>query len=113
MKNFDGCVRGFHHFGAAWYGRSAMQYGEDLDRVMIGMYHREGGTSGEFSIVWTHLSSKTTPQLKSFDDSWAAPAAFSDVLAKLAEVNGLDITPMQLCEILKECGLQDLTAYTQ
>lgn len=111
-----GNVRGFHNHGAAWYAASM---GGTDPMVSIGFYHPQGGSSGEFSIEWIELAGRREPRLQVFDDAWDALQHFGDVLARLA---ALDVrrpkpwlpppppaTVEQICKLLLECGLQDLT----
>jgi hypothetical protein len=82
-----------------------------VDDFMIGMYG--SGTTGEFSVVWTELGGKLTPQLRAYDDSWSALAKFRDLLDAMAEVDDQDITPAQFYEICMRLGIKDLTPRTQ
>lgn len=109
MKTHDGCKRGFTHLSASWYGRSCLADGEYLDQVMIGFYHPEGGSAGEFAIRWTHLRNESTPRLEAFDDAWSALYEFRDVLAKLAEHDGENMTSEAVCSLLVSCGVEDMT----
>lgn len=109
MKTHDGCKRGFTHLSASWYGKSCLARADYVDHVMIGFYHPEGGTAGEFSIRWMILSGKVTPRLEAFDDAWHALYEFRDVLAKLAEHDGEDMSPEAICSLLIECGVEDMT----
>ena len=108
MKDHEGAVRGFVHTGAAWYASTALAPGI-LDEIMVGMYHPEGGTSGEFSVEWKMMTDKPTPCLKVFNDAWHALSQFKDLLAKMAEEDDKDITPDQFCELLLSCGIDDQT----
>lgn len=49
MKDHEGCIRGYHRSSKAWYAKANYK-----DRVSIsfGMYHPDGGTSGEMQIEW-------------------------------------------------------------
>ncbi len=113
MKTHEGCKRGFNHLSAAWYGKECLNDNETVDKVIIGFYHPEGGTTGEFSIRWMSLSGKVTPLLEVFDDAWHALYEFRDVLAKLAEHDSEDMPPAVLCALLVECGIEDMTQRTR
>jgi hypothetical protein len=90
-------IRGFHFIPAAWY---ANQTADGQDRaVMIGMYHPEGGTSGEFAIREHGMNGSTTLRLEVFSDAWSALALFPDLLAALSE---LDAGPLTLADMVKE-----------
>ena len=113
MRNHKGMTRGFHHTGSAWYGASALVEKDVVDEVMIGMYDVEGGggTSGEFSVVWEKLGAEVVPRLKAYDDSWSALANFADLMSKMAGMDSKNIGSKAFCEMLKECGIKDLTSY--
>ena len=108
------CVRGF-----IWSNRARYKDVVERPSVSVGMYDVDGGgTTGEFSVQWieigTHGSQRcVTPRLMVFDDAWDALLEFSDLLAKMKEVDGQDITDEQFVEILKGLGISDLTEYPQ
>lgn len=108
--NHDGCVRGFNHYRAAWYGKVGNIGRDVVDEINIGMYHPEGGTTGEFSIKWEELSGAVVARLNVYDDAWNALGLFGDVLAAMAALDGKVITPEAFCDVLTNCGLADLTA---
>lgn len=109
MKQHDGCKRGFTHLSASWYGKACLAHDEYLDQVMIGFYHPEGGTTGEFAVRWMTVGGKVTPRLEVFDDAWHALYEFRDVLAKLAEHDSEDMPPSAFCALLVGCGVEDMT----
>jgi hypothetical protein len=113
MKNHDGCNRGFTHLSEAWYGKACLANNDKVDELMIGFYHPDGGTTGEFAIRWTNLGGKITPRLEAFDDAWNALYEFRDVLAKLAEHDSEDMRPEAICALLVECGIEDMTQRLQ
>lgn len=110
MKNkHDGCVRGFHHYRAAWYGKVGNLGRDVVDEINIGMYHPEGGTTGEFSVKWEELSGEVVARLNVYNDGWNALAHFGDALARMAALDGPTIAPEVFCELLVSCGVVDLT----
>lgn len=109
MKDHTGCRRGFIWTSQAYYAKTALATRDVLDNITIGMYHPEGGTTGEFTIEWTELGGRECAQLKAYDDSWSALQLFGDVLAKVAEHDDAGLTPAQLAELLLSCGVVDLT----
>lgn len=108
MENkHEGCVRGFHSFTRAWYAQK-----DKLPRVSIGFYHPDGGTTGEFGISWVDLGSgKLAPRLEVFNDAWDALTHFKDLLDKLSEVDGMNLSEMQICNLMEDLGIEDLTDY--
>lgn len=108
MKDHNGTKRGFIYTNKAWYGPSAML---DHDEIMFGLYVPGGvGTTGEMKMRWVQLD-EYYPQLCVFDSGWSALAQFDDLLAALAEVDGLNITPDEFVELLLACGFEDMTPY--
>ncbi len=106
MKDHKGCYRAFHWSNKAWY----------VDRkgnpsITFGMFHKDGGTSGEMTVEWINLGGKTTPQLLCFDDAWSALGLFTDLIMKMAEVDSEDISQECFVKILKECNFKDITVY--
>lgn len=112
MKDkYDGCERGFTIRSEAWYGKT-LNEPETLDELMIGIYHLEGGTSGEFGVRWTMLAGKATPRLEVFDDAWHALQRFGDMLAWMASVDSERVSPRAFAEALRGMGVKDLTERT-
>jgi len=108
MKDHEGCIRGFYWSNKAYYTKSLPKESPEIN---FGMYSKEGGTSGEMSMVWKNISNEATPQLKCFCDEWSALSLFPDLIKKLGEHDSEDITDTQFVDILKECGFEDLTPY--
>lgn len=104
----EGGKRKFYHVGEAWYSSTALGFGMD-DEVVIGVYHPDGGTTGEFSVRWSKVGRESTPMLCAFDDSWSALSMFQDVLKKMAEIDDHNIMPDEFCYLLLECGVEDAT----
>ena len=72
MKTHEECKRGFTHLSASWDGKACLGHDEYVDQVMIGFYHHEGGTTGEFAIRWMSLSGNVTPRLEAFQVDYAS-----------------------------------------
>jgi len=108
MKDHEGCRRAFVWSSKAWYAEAIR---DERQEIMFGMYHPEGGTSGEMGMQWKELSGRQVPQLQVFDDAWSALALFTDVIEKLGEQDDENITPEQFIEILLSCDFVDDTAY--
>jgi len=114
MKDFTGCVRGFHHLSAAWYASSALLERDVKAYMMIGMYHCDGWTMGEFAIKWLDIGAGlAAARLEVFSDAWAALAEFADLLEALKNNDNQKIQPLRMCELLRGLGIKDLTKYTQ
>ena len=109
MNDHENCKRQFIHLSRAWYAKSSLANSRVDDEVMIGMYHPEGGTTGEFAIRWSDVGGKSVPMLCVFDDAWDAMMMFRDVLEVMASVDDQKVTPERFCELLIECGVEDAT----
>lgn len=104
-----GCERGFTIQSEAWY-REAVKLDETADEIMVGMYHLEGGTTGEFGIRWLTVGREPTPRLEVFSDAWHALSCFGDLLTWMASVDGQNVTPKQVAEALRQMGIRDMTS---
>ncbi len=111
MRDHSGCIRGYRQLSRAWYGLACLSKEGLVDQVTFGFYHPEGGTTGEIYVEWSPLVSdeRPTPRLHLYDDAFSALAHFKDVLDRLADFDNADIQPWEFCQILRECGFQDLT----
>lgn len=119
-RDHTGCIRGFHQVSRAWYALFRRNHKHELvledgsvDRFNFGMYHRDGGTTGEMQMVFEELVVRVVPRLKCYDDGWSALASFTDLIARMGEVDNDNITPDQFREMLLECGFADLTKERQ
>lgn len=101
------CIRGYHRSSKAWYARTGMD-----NEVLFGMYHKDGGTTGEMRIVWKELSGRLCPQLQAFDDSWSALSLFTDLIEKMGTIDNELIQEEDFCKLLDSCGFTDLTSYS-
>ncbi|CAM5559374.1 hypothetical protein [Eoetvoesiella caeni] len=75
------------------------------EQIYVGLYAVEGGTRGEFSVVW---SDNNTISLNAYNDSWKVLEQFQDFLALLAKLDGVDITPDEFQAKLVELGYRKL-----
>lgn len=103
-------TRGFSYNRESWYGRH-----DEPDWVTFGLYHLEGGTTGEMRMEWCRLGDRHVPKLEAWHDRWQVLADFADVVQRLAEYaaaqgdEGASLSPAQFIGILVECGFADLT----
>jgi hypothetical protein len=108
--------RAFYHRNASWYADALRRNGtsRDVDEVNFGIYHDEGGTSGEMSMRWHNLQANRPPaaRLECFEDAFAALASMPDVIAALGEQDGKEIQPEEFCALLLKLGFKDETNRT-
>ena len=110
MSKHEGCVRGFHHMSATYYGREMLRGMDYSDEVVIGFYDEQGGgTSGEFTIKWVTLGGESVPKLQLFSDAWDALFQMQDLMAALSELDASDPAPSQICDLLIGLGFTDFT----
>lgn len=109
MKNHSGCKRGFVQVSRAWYGPANLKDNAIKDIVTIGFYYPDGGTSGEFEVVWRRVGKKTIPRLVASDGSWNALYHCRDLLKVMAELDGKNISPGDLSNFLVLLGFEDMT----
>jgi hypothetical protein len=109
MKNHEGCVRAYVRNSNAWYSKSL----NGKISIMIGMYHPEGGTSGEFEVefIEIHKNKPLAARLKAFEDSWSALWLIKDLLEKMAEFDSEIIQEPEFCNLLDSLGIVDITEY--
>lgn len=83
--------------------------------VSVGIYHPDGGTSGEFTIRWHDLRrANLCARLEAFEDSWnVLHLHFQDLLAKMAEAGSREIQESEFCKLLDSLGIVDITEYEQ
>jgi len=108
MRNHEGCIRAYIRSSKAWYSKVI-----DREEIMIGMYHPEGGTSGEFKIEWVEIGKSITPILKCYDDAWSALWNFKDFLEELSKIDSENIDEFGVVQILDRLGIKDITEYRQ
>ena len=109
MKDHSECKRQFIQLSRAWYASACQVNSEKVDRVNIGFYHPEGGTTGEFEVSWEYLGNRLVPSITAFDDAWDALIHFSDLLSAMAELDNQNVPPDEFCQLLVQLGIEDCT----
>lgn len=110
IKSKNKIKRQFVHLSRAWYGDVNLKLESDVvDRINVGFYHQDGGTTGEFTFAWEKLAGRIVPRLHAFDDGWRALHGFSDLIEAMAKVDGQNISPDEFCKLLVSLGIQDVT----
>jgi len=106
-EKHEGCVRGFYQQSRSYY----KQIEEGLEEINFGMFHPQGGTSGEMIMRWLSLGNDKNPvaRLECFEDAWDVLSCYPDLLEKMAELDGTNPQPEDFVRILLECGFTDLT----
>jgi hypothetical protein len=94
----------FYQYSRQKYSHVSLPSGV-LDELMIGVYHEEGGTSGEFSINQTSITKSCPLELCMFDDSWKLIPYLTDFFELLSKSE--DISLSELVLKLIEIGFVD------
>jgi hypothetical protein len=108
-------VKGFYWQTRSYYHIPQNKKPDFIDSLSMGIYHHEGGTSGEFEIEWTRLQGKAVSRLKAFDDCWHVLPLLPELFTLMAQVSSSSDTPAYSTEDftkrLVEMGWRDLTRY--
>lgn len=117
---------GFYHTGGAWYAEGALRNRDFDDQIMIGFYHEDGGTTGEFSLNFGTFRHVTPGgrwmRLNVFTDGLNALLNMPTLLVALAKYDprssmppvnnttAIDCpTPQEIIDLLLSLGFQDRT----
>ena len=106
MKEHDECIRGYHRSSKAWYSKSV-----DEIEINFGMFHPDGGTTGEMNIEWIELNGQLCARLKCFEDAWSALSLFTDLIQEMGKIDSELIQEEDFAKLLDKCGFKDLTEY--
>lgn len=105
-----GGYRGFTWVSKAHYADSALKGMAYEDVFNLGVYHEDGGTSGEFTISWYRLRGELAAQLEIFEDAFeVAIHVCSDLMSALAELDHKNPQPQDVYDLLIKLGFRDRT----
>lgn len=103
MKKSEKGIKAFRIPQETWY------YGRLPEKpcIVIGIYHKEGSTDGEFKIVWDDIGI----QLRAYNDSWGVLKQMPELIELMEGVGMLEEGPTvrEFAELLKKIGFTDLT----
>jgi hypothetical protein len=108
MRHHRGCKRAYMRLSKEYF---AAKIPAETIKVMVGWYHKDGGTEGEFEFEWIKLSGELYPRLIAFNDAWAVLWEFKDLLEKMANVDNQKIQEPEFCKLLDSLGIIDITQY--
>jgi hypothetical protein len=104
-------IRGYIRSDRAYYAEAnAIKRPE----ISVGLYGLDGGTAGEFTVMWVESSSASEeliPLIQIYDDAWRALAAMHDLIDELVKHNDRGISDDEFSDILDRLGFRDLTEY--
>jgi hypothetical protein len=100
---------GFYWSSQAYYKAHVLQ-----PEINIGLYHPDGGTTGEFRLTWYEQGHESVPRLEMFNDAWAmlAHPAFAELWQWLAYHDNDNLSDADVVFFLKAIGFTDLTMYS-
>jgi hypothetical protein len=109
--------RGYIQLSRAWFGKESLEgKSQIVEEIAIGLItHDNPPLAKEFMIQWHRLlGGRVVAELSAFEDSWDTLAQVSDLLGKMARLaeqldEGGPILPEDICAMLNECGIEDLT----
>jgi len=113
MQDHSECKRQFIQLSKAWYADANLRNSKFDDKISIGFYHPEGGTTGEFEIEFSELCGRIVPKLTAYDDGWSALFNFSDLIEKMAEIDDKCVSADEFCELLVLLGIENKTPTEQ
>ena len=103
---YSHCRKGFSIPYEAWYAGTAVKPMEPYPFIEIGFYPENGGTLGEFKLVWE----KAGMRLKAFSDSWAALYHMPELYALLLKIGASgEPSISDFASMLQQIGYVDLT----
>lgn len=106
MNKHKDTERGFHWSSKAWYAKAA----ECENRISVGMYAKEGGTTGELQVRWYEQGRNMVPSIEIFDDAWPLFSEFADLFKMLSNADE-SMTEQHFVDMLLAHGFKDMTAY--
>lgn len=103
--SMDKSIKAFIIPYEAWYKDTVL--GEP--HIYIGMYYENGGTDGEFMIVWDDIGI----QLRAYDDSWKVLSYMPELIDLIGKIQIEKSKPTinEFAEMLKGIGFKDITEY--
>ena len=106
----DNSTKGFFVQHKAWHSEIL---GRTNPEIIIGVYHQDGSTDGEFTIKWTdHKQGRGwVPCLEAYGDSWQVFFELPE-LHRVLRNAGRDVSPeWMITQLTEECGYIDMTSY--
>ena len=103
---------GFVTHSRSYYSKTSPLHDNAIDEIMFGVYHEEGGTSGEAAIRWYTLGGKLALLLEMFDDGMLLLDRASVFMESLRAFCVKERTPTcsEVESILLISGFKDNTA---
>ena len=114
MNNkYQDCKRQFIQLSKSRYAEANLKDKDIQDEITLGFYHKDGGTTGEFSIKWIQLGNKFTPKVEMFNDSWSLFQGFKDLFEAMVKLDNTEITPDKFVVFLEKLGIENATETKQ
>ena len=115
MNNkYQDCKRQFIQLSKSRYAEANLKDKDIQDEIILGFYHKDGGTTGEFSIKWIQLGNKFTPKVEMLNDySWSLFQGFKDLFEAMVKLDNTEITPDKFVIFLEKLGIENATETKQ
>ena len=114
-REHKGGIKQFYIHTKMWWARSNSLPDNIVDEIMIGIYHPDGGTTGEFGVefvLFEHNGGRgamIAPRLRAFDDGWSALAHMPELLHFMMENDSANLSVDAFAEGLRVLGFVDKT----
>lgn len=113
MKNIKDFKRGFVSLSRSWFGECCPTEKGVIDAITIEVDELDGDIWGEFEINWMLIGKgESVARISIFDGCWDAFFHCTDLIEKMKEIDGQNISPDDFCKMLVELGFEDLTKST-
>lgn len=109
MNKHDSDIKGFVWYSETWYSKNIPLSEHIKDKLTIGFYSEEGGTSGEFQMDWEYLSGEVVMRLKAYNDGWSALVNMPELLEYMKDIDNQNIPIEQFVKKLIDLGFKDRT----
>lgn len=110
MKNIKDFKRGFVSFSRSWYSEHLPTRIGEIDSITIEVDELDGDIWGEFEILWVSIGNgEIASKISIFDGCWNAFFHCTDLIEKMKEIDGQNISSNDFCKMLVELGFEDLT----
>ena len=102
--------KAFSVHNEAWYAPTSRLGRGIVNEIVIGIYHAEVGTTGEFCIAWHDIGQTPTARLEAYRDSWKVlTGECADVLDFLKRCDGYNPSVEDVKTALLGMGYRDRT----
>src|SRR6478752_6252048 len=114
-------VLGFYWLNQSWHAQIDTSHPRRKDEITIGVYSVDGGTMGEFSVVWEELAGRIVSQIQAYDDCWQILPLFPELMMLFGTSGSYragkhekgTMPAAELARRMTSIGMTDCTNYTK